>query len=118
MPSENIFRRHVSLLKLNADEPYRQEQPIRQTLRLSASPIRWRFRATICRFCRRFGDFGGVFVTDFTVQRSNQHQGMVQEIVDFFRHGFDADGAVFVEAVARVTQEADGLQEVVGVTGI
>ena len=54
MPSEHIFRRHVSLLKLNADEPYRQERPIRQTLRLSTSPVQWRFRATIYRFYRRF----------------------------------------------------------------
>ena len=34
--------------------------------------------------------------------RGNEHQGMVQEIVDFFRHGFDAGGAMFIEAVARV----------------
>ena len=42
---------------------------------------------------------------------------MVQEIVDFFRYGFDADGAVFVEAVARIAQEADGLQEIVSDNG-
>ena len=63
MPSERIFRRHVSLLKLNADEPYRQEQPIRQTLRLSTSPVQWRFVV----FVGGFGDFGGVFVADFAV---------------------------------------------------
>ena len=42
---------------------------------------------------------------------------MVQEIVDFFRYGFDAGGAVFVEAVARIAQQADRLQEVVGDNG-
>ena len=69
-------------------------------------------------FYRRFlATLAAFFVANFAVQRGNEHQGMVQEIVDLFRHGFDAGGAVFVEAVARVAQEADGLQEVVGDNG-
>ena len=38
----------------------------------------------------------------------------MEEVVDFFRHGLNADGAVVVEAVAGVAQEAHGLQQVVG----
>ena len=73
-----------------------------------------RFAQRFVVFIGGFGDFCRVFVADFAVERRYQHQRVMQEVVDFFRHGFDADGAVLVKAVAGVAQEAHGLQQVVG----
>ena len=43
-----------------------------------------------------------------------EHQRIVQEMIDFFGHRLDACGAMAVEAVAGVAEQADGLQQIVG----
>src|SRR6267142_111280 len=57
-----------------------------------------------------FGDLGGVVVADFGGEGSDEHEGVLEVVVDLLAVGFDAADAVFDEAVAGVGEEFDGAQ--------
>ena len=57
-----------------------------------------------------FGDLGRVVVTDFGGQGGDEHEGVLEVVIDLLAVGFDAADAVFDEAVARVGEEFDGVQ--------
>src|SRR5713101_1389315 len=57
-----------------------------------------------------FGDLSGLVVTDFRNERGDKHERVVDVMLDLFGVGFDANDAVFDEAVAGVGEEFDGVE--------
>src|SRR6266436_924959 len=57
-----------------------------------------------------FGDLGGVVVADFGGECGDEHEGVLEVVVDLLAVGFDAADAVFDEAVAGVGEEFDGVE--------
>src|SRR5260370_7735311 len=57
-----------------------------------------------------FGDLGGVVVADLGRERGDEHERIVKIAVDGFTICFDADDAIFDEAVAGVSEELDRVQ--------
>src|SRR5882724_3276313 len=57
-----------------------------------------------------FGDLGGIVVADFGGEGSDEHEGILEVVIDLLAIGFDAADAVFDEAVAGVGEEFDGVQ--------
>ena len=60
------------------------------------------FAKTTVLVMRGVRDFGGVIVADFWRERSDEHQGSLNVVVDLSAVDFDAAGAVFDKAVASV----------------
>src|SRR6266852_3147159 len=57
-----------------------------------------------------FGDLGGVVVADFGSKGGDEHEGVLEVVIDLLAVGFDAADAVFDETVAGVSEEFDGVQ--------
>src|SRR5712692_4459578 len=57
-----------------------------------------------------FGDLSGLVVTDFRNEGSDEHDRIVDVLLDFFDVGFDADDAMFDEAVAGVGEQFHGVE--------
>ena len=57
-----------------------------------------------------FGDLGGVVVANFGGEGGDEHEGILDVVVDLLAVGFDAEDAMFDEAVAGVGEEFDGVQ--------
>src|SRR5229473_1171829 len=57
-----------------------------------------------------FGDLSGLVVADFGGEGGDEHQGVLDVVVNLLAIGFDAFDAVFDEAVAGVGEEFDGVQ--------
>jgi len=55
-----------------------------------------------------FGDLSGLVVTDFRNERGDEHERIIDVMLDLFGVGFDADDAVFDEAVAGVGVRRSG----------
>ncbi len=65
-----------------------------------------------------FGDLGGFVVADVGVQRGDEHEGIFDIAFDDGEVRLDADGAVVVEGMAPVGEEADGVEEIVNDDGL
>ena len=59
-----------------------------------------------------FGDLGGVVVADLWSQGCDQHQGMMEVVIDALAIGFDAADAVFDKTVAGVGEKFDRVEVV------
>jgi hypothetical protein len=57
-----------------------------------------------------FGDLGGLVVADFGGQGGDEHEGVVDVVIDLLAIGFDADDAVLDKAVAGVGEKFDGVE--------
>src|SRR5712664_4842531 len=57
-----------------------------------------------------FGDLSGLVVTDLRNEGGDEHEGVVDVMLDLFGVGFDSDDAVLHETVARVGEELDGVE--------
>ncbi len=57
-----------------------------------------------------FGNLGGVVVTDFGGEGGNEHEGVLEVMIDLLAVGFNAADAVFDEAVAGIGEEFYGVQ--------
>src|SRR5467141_3746950 len=57
-----------------------------------------------------FGDLGGLVVADFGGEGGDEHEGILDVVIDLFAIGFDAADTVLDEAVAGVGEEFDGMQ--------
>src|SRR6266403_6141631 len=60
-----------------------------------------------------FGDLGGLVVADFGGAGGDEHEGILDVVVDLFAIGFDAVDAVFDEAVAGVGKQFHGVQIII-----
>ena len=60
-----------------------------------------------------FCDLCGFVVADMRVQRGDEHEGIFNIAFDDWEVRLDADGAVVVEGMASLGEEADGVQEIV-----
>ena len=59
------------------------------------------------------GDLCGFVVADVGIQRGDKHEGVFHIAFDDRQVRLDADGAVVVEGMAALGEEADGVQEIV-----
>lgn len=57
-----------------------------------------------------FGDLGGLVIADFGGEGGDEHQGIVDVVLDLRGVGFDALDAVGHETVAGVGEEFDGVE--------
>jgi len=57
-----------------------------------------------------FGDLGRIVVADFRSERGDEHEGMVEVVIDAVAIGFDAADAMLDKAVAGVGEKFDRVQ--------
>src|SRR5210317_380853 len=62
---------------------------------------------------RRLGDFGCFLVTNFRIERSNQHQRVVQVRFDCLVVRFNTNSTVVIEAHTSITDEGGTLKHIV-----
>lgn len=67
---------------------------------------------------RSLGDVGSLVVADVGVEGGDQHEGLVDNLVDLFSVGNDAFHAVQVEGLAGVTKQSDGVQHILDDQGL
>ena len=60
-----------------------------------------------------FGDLGGLVVADFRGECGDEHQGILDVVIDLLAVGFDAVDAVFDEAVAGIGKQFHRVQIII-----
>src|SRR5687767_14795791 len=71
------------------------------------------FSQRLTLLVRSLRDLGGIVVADVRIQSGDEHQRIVEILLDAHAVRLDANDAVLAQAVGSVGQEANALQEVV-----
>lgn len=67
---------------------------------------------------RVLGDPAGLVVADLAVEAGDQHERLAHELVDALTVGLDADNAVLLERAHAISEETDGVKEVLDQNGL